>query len=207
MESTKRYVEVYAESTPNPAAMKFVVNRILLGEGVVEYFKKEDAVNCPLAFQLFDFTGVKAVFITSNFITITKVNDIEWYDILAILREFIKGFFTGDEKLFLKSPFEKNQLLNNRNQDPEVAKEKISSAERVELEQQIVQMLEEYVRPAVEQDGGAIHFKSFDNGVVTLILKGSCSGCPSSTLTLKSGIENLLKKMVPQVTEVVAEEG
>jgi NFU1 iron-sulfur cluster scaffold homolog, mitochondrial len=207
MESTKKYVEVYAESTPNPAAMKFVVNRILLNEGVAEYFKKEDAVNCPLAFQLFDFTGVKAVFITSNFITITKTNNIDWYDILAILREFIKGFFMGDEKLFLKNPFEEQQAPGTIEQDTEIRNQKTGSADNAQLEQQIIQMLEEYVRPAVEQDGGAIHFKSFDNGVVTLILKGSCSGCPSSTLTLKSGIENLLKKMVPQVMEVVAEEG
>jgi Fe-S cluster biogenesis protein NfuA len=205
METAKKYIEVYAESTPNPAAMKFVVNKILLNEGVVEYFKKEDAVNCPLAFQLLDFTGVKTVFITSNFITITKTNDIDWYDILAILREFIKGFFMGDEKLFLKNPFE----TEVHNQQPAVVNPLpiINSESNPNLEEQIKQMLEDYVRPAVEQDGGAIHFKSFDNGVVTLILKGSCSGCPSSTLTLKSGIENLLKKMVPEVTEVVAEEG
>jgi len=205
METAKKYIEVYAESTPNPAAMKFVVNKILLNEGVVEFFKKEDAVNCPLAFQLFDFTGVKAVFITSNFITITKTNDIDWYDILAILREFIKGFFMGDEKLFLRNPFE----TAVSNQQPAVKGEPpiVNSESSPDLDEQIKQMLEEYVRPAVEQDGGAIHFKSFDNGVVTLILKGSCSGCPSSMLTLKSGIENLLKKMVPQVTEVVAEEG
>ena len=203
MEVTKKFVEVYAESTPNPSAMKFVVNRILLSEGVVEYFKKEDAAVCPLAFQLFDFTGVKAVFITSNFITITKTNDIEWYDVLAIFREFIKGFFMGDEKLFLRNPFE----TAVSNQQPAVKSEPpiVNSESNADLDEQIKQMLEEYVRPAVEQDGGAIHFKSFDNGVVTLILKGSCSGCPSSTLTLKSGIENLLKKMVPEVTEVVAE--
>jgi len=208
MESAKKYVEVYAESTPNPAAMKFVVNRILLNEGVAEYFKKEDAINCPLAYQLFDFTGVKAVFITSNFITITKTGDIDWYDILAILREFIKGFFMGDEKLFLKSPFEENGIKREDESNRESAVNSQQSADNnLQLEDQIKQMLEDYVRPAVEQDGGAIHFKSFDNGVVTLILKGSCSGCPSSTLTLKSGIENLLKKMVPQVTEVVAEEG
>jgi NFU1 iron-sulfur cluster scaffold homolog, mitochondrial len=212
METTKKYVEVYAESTPNPAAMKFVVNRILLNDGVIEYFKKEDAVNCPLAFQLFDFTGVKAVFITSNFITITKTNDIDWYDILAILREFIKGFFMGDEKLFLKNPVESDGRQgagDEKNQPAEAGRQHstVNQSDHDQLEEQIKQMLEEYVRPAVEQDGGAIHFKSFDNGVVTLILKGSCSGCPSSALTLKSGIENLLKKMVPQVTEVVAEEG
>ena len=207
MEATKKYIEVYAESTPNPAAMKFVVNRMLLSEGVVEYFKKEDAAICPLAYQLFDFTGVKAVFITSNFITITKTNEMEWYDILTILREFIKGFFMGGEKLFLKSPFEPANEIESKqsiSSEPELSQNETTN---VQLEEQIKQMLDEYVRPAVEQDGGAIHFKSFDSGIVTLVLKGSCSGCPSSTLTLKSGIENLLKKMVPQVTEVVAEEG
>ncbi|MFI5217961.1 MAG: NifU family protein [Bacteroidia bacterium] len=205
MEATKKYIEVYAESTPNPAAMKFVVNKMLLAEGVVEYFSKENSSNCPLAFQLFDFTGVKSVFITSNFIAITKANDIDWYDILAILREFIKGFFTGNEKLFLKSPFQSSPENEKLTIEKEELKKEISTS--TGIEEQIKSMLDEYVRPAVEQDGGAIHFKSFSAGVVTLILKGSCSGCPSSTLTLKSGIENLLKKMVPEVTEVVAEEG
>lgn len=207
IETAKKYIEVYAESTPNPSAMKFVVNKILLHEGVVEYFKKEDSINCPLAFQLFDFTGVKSVFITSNFITITKAHNIEWYDVLAILREFIKGFFMSDEKLFLKNPFDEYQVPSTKYQDEKNERKSIDSENNKDLEKQIIQMLEEYVRPAVEQDGGAIHFKSFDNGVVTLILKGSCSGCPSSIVTLKSGIENLLKKMVPEVKEVVAEEG
>lgn len=200
-----KYVEVYAESTPNPAAMKFVVNRILLNEGVVEFFKKEDATNCPLAFQLFDFTGVKAVFITANFITITKTNDIDWYDILAILREFIRGFFMGGERLFLKNPFEDQQVPDSKAENLSTEQKVVVNNEPASIDEQIRQMLDEYVRPAVEQDGGAIHFKSFDNGVVTLILKGSCSGCPSSTVTLKSGIENLLKRMLPEVTEVVAE--
>ena len=207
MEVTNKYIEVYAESTPNPAAMKFVVSKMLLSEGVVEYFKKEDAVNCPLAFQLFDFTGVKTVFITSNFITISKTNDLDWYDILAILREFIKGFFMGDEKLFLKNPLATTNEITSTDTVAEIKQPDENTLNNTPLEEQIIQMLDEYVRPAVEQDGGAIHFKSFDNGVVTLILKGSCSGCPSSTLTLKSGIENLLKKMLPQVTEVVAEQG
>lgn len=201
METTKKLVEVYAESTPNPAAMKFVVSKTLLAEGVVEYFKKEDARICPLAYQLFDFTGVKSVFITSNFVTVTKTNDIDWYDVMGILREFIKGFFMGDEKLFLGNPFE-----NKIESVPLPEGSNLPTADN-EIENQIKEMLDEYVRPAVEQDGGAIHFKSFHNGTVTLILKGSCSGCPSSTVTLKAGIENLLKKMMPQVQEVIAEEG
>jgi NFU1 iron-sulfur cluster scaffold homolog, mitochondrial len=147
---------------------------------------------------------VKAVFITANFITITKTNDIDWYDILAILREFIKGFFMGSERLFLKNPFEDRQPQANKVQIPAIEQKAAASSEATGIDEQIKQMLDEYVRPAVEQDGGAIHFKSFHNGVVTLILKGSCSGCPSSTVTLKSGIENLMKRMLPEVTEVVA---
>lgn len=202
----KKIIEVYAESTPNPAAMKFVVNRMLLAEGVAEYFKKDDARICPLAYQLFDFTGVKSVFITSNFITVTKTTDLDWYDLLSILREFIKSFFENGEKLFLANPLEKKQ-------DPVLKSENLKTRESgnpvglTDVEEQIRQMLDEYVRPAVEQDGGAIHFKSFNSGVVTLILKGSCSGCPSSAVTLKSGIENLLRKMIPEVREVIAEEG
>jgi Fe-S cluster biogenesis protein NfuA len=107
----------------------------------------------------------------------------------------------------LKNPFEISNEVESK--EPEIKVDQLSENKIADslLDEQIKQMLDEYVRPAVEQDGGAIHFKSFDNGVVTLILKGSCSGCPSSTLTLKSGIENLLKKMLPQITEVVAEQG
>ncbi len=213
MPQEQKMIEVYAESTPNPAAMKFVVNRMLLADGVVEYLKKEDAVNCPLAFQLFDFSGVKSVFITSNFITITKNGDIDWYEIMGIIREFIRGFFQSGEKLFLKNPLEKPELINAEETDQK--KETTSSTGNFQLTadessnaiaQKITDMLEEYVRPAVEQDGGAIHFKSYHDGVVTLLLKGSCSGCPSSVVTLKAGIENLLKKMIPEVQEVVAED-
>jgi Fe-S cluster biogenesis protein NfuA len=205
METAKKYIEVYSEATPNPSAMKFVVNKILLNEGVVEYLKKEDAQVCPLAYKLFDFAEVKSVFITANFITITKSQNTDWYEILGILREFIKNFFISGEKLFLKNPFELESTTEKN--DPLDSQNKILNTEENNVEEQIKQMLDDYVRPAVEQDGGAIHFKSYEEGVVTLILKGSCSGCPSSMLTLKSGIENLLKKMVPGVTEVLAEEG
>ncbi len=195
-------VTVYAESTPNPSAMKFVCNILLLEEAVVEYNKVEETIDCPLARQLFAFSGVKSVFISSNFITVTKESAIDWFEITNILREFIRGFLMSGEKLFLNNPFLKQEEKSSaKNQDVT----HIPVEGQAAIEQQIVQMLDEYVKPAVEQDGGAIHFRSFNNGVVTVALKGSCSGCPSSTLTLKSGIENLLMKMVPQVTEVVAE--
>lgn len=207
MMGTTKVITVYAELTPNPNTMKFVANVMLLEGGVVEYTDKRQAANCPLALQLFDFTGIKGVFITGNFITLTKQNDTDWYDITNILREFIRGFLLSDEKLFLSDPFkEKTTAVENHIVKPVTTlNDQTIGTANSEIEDKIKSMLEEYVKPAVEQDGGAIFFKSFKDGVVTLSLKGSCSGCPSSALTLKSGIENLLKRMIPGVTEVIAD--
>lgn len=202
---------VYAELTPNPNSIKFVADVMLLEGGTVEYNSKTEAINCPLATQLFDFTGVKKVFITSNFITINKAADIDWFDISNILREFIRSFLMSGEKLFIGSPFDANHIPEKKKEEkieieskPALKKEPVIIESDPEAEKKIQEILEEYVRPAVEGDGGAIHFQSYQNGVVNVVLKGSCSGCPSSTVTLKAGIENLLKRMVPGVTEVVA---
>ena len=214
-ETKKAPFEVYAELTPNPNSMKFVANVMLLEGGTVEYLSKEEALNSPLALQLFDFSGIKKIFITSNFITVTKENDLDWYDITNILREFIRGFLAGGEQIFIGSPFDANHIVKKKVAAAEekaaveiaAVKEKseeVNSLPDPEAEKQIIQLLDEYVKPAVEGDGGAIHFQSYVNGVVNVVLKGSCSGCPSSTITLKSGIENLLKRMVPGVKEVVA---
>lgn len=206
MEATK-VITVYAELTPNPNTMKFVANVLLLEGGVVEYTDKQQAKNCPLAYQLFDFTGIRGVFITNNFITLTKEPGTDWYDITNILREFIRGFLLSDEKLFLTNPFKDDVIKKEipAIKDNAAIQPSTTGNTNQEVEEKIISMLEEYVKPAVEQDGGAIFFKSFDKGIVTLSLKGSCSGCPSSTITLKSGIENLLKKLIPEVTEVVAD--
>ena len=189
----KMPINIYAEATPNPAAMKFVVNRYLLEEGSVEYTSKEAAHNSPLAQQLFSFSGISSVFISSNFVTLSKANDMDWYELIPIIRAFLKNFFDNDEKVFTGPT---QQVA-----DPTIERTKTASA----VETKIIEALEEYVKPAVEQDGGAIHFKSFEDGIVTVVMKGSCSGCPSSTVTLKSGIERLLKQLVPEVSEVVAE--
>lgn len=206
METTK-VITIYAELTPNPNTMKFVANVLLLEGGVVEYSNKQQAIDCPLAFQLFDFSGIKGVFITNNFITLTKEQGIDWFDITNILREFIRGFLLSDEKLFLSNPFKDTvaKKENTADKNTTTATPIPAGNTNQAVEEKIISMLEEYVKPAVEQDGGAIFFKSFDNGIVTLSLKGSCSGCPSSNLTLKSGIETLLKKLIPEVTEVVAD--
>lgn len=197
-----KVIEVYAESTPNPAALKFVTGRILLGEGQVEYYNKQQAAISPLASQLFDFSGVKSVFITGNFITIVKDNDADWYELMPIFREFIKSFLSSGEKVFLSNPI--NPSIGNTEGVKEEIRQPVSEGE---MESQIRSVLEEYVLPAVEQDGGHISFVSYDDGVVKVLLQGACSGCPSSTMTLKSGIENLLTRMVPGVKEVVAVEG
>ncbi|MGR6087620.1 MAG: NifU family protein [Arcticibacter sp.] len=195
-------VNVYAESTPNPSALKFVSSRMLLFEGSVDYNSALEAQTCPLAQGLFSFSGVKSVFISSNFITVTKEGEIDWYEISNILREYIRGFLMSGEKVFLSNPLVSSPAIEKPNDAGLTHSEAV---EIPELENRILQLLEEYVSPAVAQDGGEIQFRSFRDGVVTVALRGSCSGCPSSTLTLKSGIENLLKSMMPEVKEVVAE--
>ncbi|HVS91580.1 MAG TPA: NifU family protein [Mucilaginibacter sp.] len=178
-------INVYTESTPNPATMKFIVNKLLIN-GSVDYPTKASAENSPFAKELYKFSFVNGVFFASNFVTVTKTEGTEWDDIEAILKEFVKGAVEAE----LKVKLEEHAPVTFEGTDTEI---------------KIQQILEDYVKPAVEQDGGAIHYKSFQDGVVTVELRGSCSGCPSSTVTLKAGIENLLKRMVPEVTEVVSE--
>jgi Fe-S cluster biogenesis protein NfuA len=178
-------INVYTESTPNPATMKFIVNKLLIN-GSVDYPTKESAENSPFAKELYKFSFVNGVFFASNFVTVTKTEGSNWEDIEPILKEFVKGAVESE----LKAKVEEHVQAAFEGTDAEI---------------KIQQILEDYVRPAVEQDGGAIHYKSFEAGVVTVELRGSCSGCPSSTVTLKAGIENLLKRMVPEVTEVVSE--
>lgn len=179
-------INVYTESTPNPATMKFLVNKLLIS-GSIDYPDRGKAENSPFARELFKFNFVNGVFFASNFVTITKTDEVEWNEIEAILKDFVKGAVESELKV------------------QEIVDDQDVSFEGTETEIKIQQVLHDYVRPAVEQDGGAIAYKSFDNGIVTVELRGSCSGCPSSTITLKAGIEGLLKRMVPEVEEVVAE--
>ncbi len=179
-------INVYTERTPNPATMKFLVNKLLVN-GALDYPNREKAQESPFARELFKFNFVDGVFFASNFVTVTKTADAEWEDIEALLKEFVKGAVESEIKV------------------QEVVTDENVEFEGSDIEIRIQQILHDYVRPAVEQDGGAIDYRSFDNGVVTVELRGSCSGCPSSTITLKAGIEGLLKRMVPEVEEVVAE--
>lgn len=179
-------INVYTETTPNPATMKFLVNKLLIN-GSLDFPDREKAQESPFARELFKFNFVNGVFFASNFVTVTKTDDAEWSDIEALLKEFVKGAVESELKV------------------QEITADNDATFEGTETEVKIQQVLHDYVRPAVEQDGGAIAYRSFDNGIVTVELRGSCSGCPSSTITLKAGIEGLLKRMVPEVEEVVAE--
>jgi len=199
IENTEKMVSVYAEANPNPESMKFVLSTTLLPDGVnVDYPTLESAANSPLAQELFNFDYVSRVYISSNFVTVTKSTAEAWVQLIPELRTFIKSYVEAGGPIFLQDPAaEQAQVTSDATAE--------LSGEDLEISNKVIDLLENYVRPAVEQDGGNITFKSYNQGVVTVNLQGSCSGCPSATITLKSGIENLLKRMVPEVTEVVAE--
>ena len=179
-------VSIYAEASPNPESMKFVLNQQLLVDGVsVDYPSLEAAANSPVAQELFGFDYVGRVFIA-------------WTQLIPELRQFLKSYVEAGGPIFLVDPAAEQKAAQQAQAgDP--------SAHEGQTAQKIIDLLDNYVRPAVEQDGGNITFKSYHEGVVTVNLQGSCSGCPSATVTLKSGIENLLKRMVPEVQSVVAE--
>jgi Fe-S cluster biogenesis protein NfuA len=194
-------VTVYTEMTPNPTTMKFVANKYLLISGdSVEFVSRKEAKGfSPIAEALFDFPFVKNVFIAANFITITKTDNVPWDFITMELREFIKEWISVGKDVLIQMPQPK---VN----ETESAGEK-NEFNASDYDDPIKALLDQYVRPAVENDGGAIDFLGFEDGKVTVQLKGSCAGCPSSTATLKGGIENLLKNHLPEVKEVVAING
>lgn len=194
-----KHVDIYMEATPNPSSMKFVTDRLLIKSGSVEYLEKSEALNCPLAAQLFDFSGVRSVFISSNFISVNKSEGIEWIEIQSIIREFIRAYLLSGDPVFSSE-----DILPKQASETKVADQPNAGEGSAEVVEKIKELLEEFVRPAVERDGGAIEFGNFEDGIVTLDLKGACSGCPSSVVTLKNGIENLLTLHVPEVRSVVA---
>jgi Fe-S cluster biogenesis protein NfuA len=196
---------IYAESTPNPATQKFVANKLLLAQegATAEYKSASETKEAPLPAKLFQFPFVKSVFVNANFITITKSDIVTWDDITLELREFIRDYLNKGGEVVLNLPQKEIHTDSSFKNTTTVFTE--HALPQSEAEHKIIEVLEQYIRPAVEQDGGLITFHSYENGTVTVQLKGSCSGCPSSTVTLKAGIEALLRRMVPGVQEVVAE--
>ena len=207
-ENKKIPTSVYAELTPNPAAMKFVADRTLISGGLqVEYRNQKEARgSSPLAEEIFHFPFVKSVFISSNYITVLKDESLGWEMIVQQLREYIRDWLMSNEVTVSAVPTE----LLSRAEASEVSESKTTRV-RPEVtpspyDDEIRFLLDEFVRPAVESDGGAIDFVAYKDKVVYVEMRGSCSGCPSSTATLKGGIENLLKSKLPDVVEEVVAE-
>jgi len=190
LKAQARPVHLYMEANPNPNSLKFVANFMLVEEGVSYDFPDAASAGASqLAQELFNFSAVQRVFIASNFVTITKSEEVEWTEVQTIFRDHIRQYLESGQKA-VQVLIEKDPLFDEN--DSEIVKK-------------IKGILDEYIRPAVEQDGGAIVFHSYVDGVVKVLLQGSCSGCPSSTVTLKAGIQNLLTRMLPEVKEVKAE--
>ncbi|QQS28364.1 MAG: NifU family protein [Sphingobacteriales bacterium] len=202
MDTPTKIVSIYTEATPNPSSMKFVLNKMLLPQNSADFPTRETAEGVsPLAHELFDaFDFVGGVFIMNNFVTITKNSeDKDWFEIAPLLRDFIRTYVSDDREVINTAA-----LQAHFTQNPDANPNEIY-ADDSEVVVKIKELLVKYVQPAVEMDGGAIVFRSFENGVLTLGMQGSCSGCPSSTITLKAGIEGLLKRMIPAVESVEAE--
>jgi len=190
MEDNK-VVNIYFEANPNPNSLKFVADFMLVEEGKnYDFPSKESAKNAPLADRLFELDYVTRVFYMSNFITVTKTENIDWLEIREELKSIIKEHLEDNMPLL-------SDITNK--EDPTL------ESDESDIEKRIKEILDEYVKPAVEQDGGAISYASFNDGVVKVNLQGACSGCPSSLVTLKAGIENLLTRMIPEVKKVDAE--
>lgn len=198
----KTSVMMYTEQTPNPESLKFVTNRILY-QGTAD-FKTADVAEewSPLAHTIFSLPYVKGVYISHNFVTVTKELTFSWEDIMLPLKSFIRDFLEGGEVIVREGYsawIEEHEATNGNS--------RAYNESEAAIVKKIRELIDTYVKPAVEMDGGNIEFKDFHEGIVTVTLQGSCSGCPSSTVTLKSGIEGMLKRMVPEVREVVSEMG
>ena len=198
MEIKRAPISLYAEITPNPGVMKFVANKMLIEQDHVEFKNIEEAAPSPLAQKLFHFPFVKEVFISGNYFAINKFNIVEWDDVAQEVRVFILDELQKGTAV-LTQKVEHNEIGAS-----EIAEPVVATPENLgEVESRIVDILEEYVTPAVAQDGGYIRFMGYENKIVKVLLQGACSGCPSSTATLKGGILQILQSMLPTLVEDV----
>lgn len=187
LQPVPKNIHIYLESNPNPNSLKFVVNEMLIPDGLsFDFPDVESTENAPLAKELFSYPFVDRVFYMSNFVTVTKKEGFEWIEIQSTIKEHIKKFLESGRF-----------IIDVQDEEVPVSEEDSEAVKKIRT------ILDEYVRPAVEQDGGAITFHSFHEGVLKVRLQGSCSGCPSSMITLKAGIENLFKRMMPEDVQAV----
>ncbi|MBI1909677.1 MAG: NifU family protein [Deltaproteobacteria bacterium] len=182
---TKPSISVFPEPTPNPSSVKFsVMGKTILRSGGLDFPNVASTTEAPLARELFKVTGVGGVFLGTNFVTITKTHELSWPELMDSVIDSLKAYLESDKTI------------------ANVKEPAISTSETSEIETKIRSILDNEIRPAVARDGGDVVFHSYEDGVVTLTLRGSCSSCPSSIMTLKMGIENRLKAQIPEVTEV-----
>lgn len=188
-------MSIYTEMTPNPETMKFVANKLLYPGKSIDFPDESAAGPSPLAKELFAFPFIRSVFIASNFVTLAKTAETNWDDVIPSVRQFLKEYL------------EEGRVVINEEMVQAKKEANVAAADDTDVVVRIKELLENYVKPAVEMDGGAISFKGFEpaTGTVKLMMQGSCSGCPSSMITLKTGIEGMMKRMIPEVKEVVAE--
>jgi len=196
MEIKRTPVSIYAEVTPNPAVMKFVANKMLIEQDSVEFKNIEEAAPSPLAKKLFHFPFVKEIFISGNYIAISKYNIVEWSDVTQEIRLFITDFLQAGNAVLTAPVVQK--VISDKNETQHNVPDESNLGE---IETRIVEIIDEYVTPAVAQDGGFIRFMGYENKIVKVLLQGACSGCPSSTATLKSGILNIMQSMLPTLVD------
>ncbi|MCH2043247.1 MAG: NifU family protein [Saprospiraceae bacterium] len=197
-------VMLYTEQTPNPESLKFVTNQMLYPRETADFKDNQKDLAAewsPLATALFEMAYVKGVYICNNFVTITKEFNYEWADVMLELKNFIKKYLQ-DDGVVIKEGFQEVKAAMEAEQA--AAEGQNYSEEDAAIVVKIKQLIDKYVRPAVEMDGGNIAFRDYKSGVVTVAMQGACSGCPSSSVTLKSGIEGMLKRMIPEVETVNA---
>jgi Fe-S cluster biogenesis protein NfuA len=195
----KSPVMLYTEQTPNPEALKYVTNRLLY-RGIADFREKDLAAEwSPMANSLMELPYVKSVYFNNNYVTVMKEMNYDWTEIMLKLKEYIKDYIENDGEVvkegfaaFWDAQTAQSNAVQFSGEDGEIARK-------------VKELIDMYVKPAVEMDGGNIEFKAFEKGRVFVTMQGSCSGCPSSSVTLKAGIEGMLKRMVPEVTEVVQE--
>ena len=197
---------IYAESTPNPGVMKYVANRMLVDKSI-EITQAEQAKDISVAKALFNFPFVKSLYLSSNFISIAKTDNVEWDMIAMQLRNFITDFLNEEGLKNYTENITEEEIIKSEIKAEKSTEKSTDKIEFTDKEKAIIDLLNEYIKPAVEADGGAITFNSYVGDVVTVNLKGACSGCPSATSTLKGGIESLLNQKVDPNIVVRANEG
>ena len=195
-ENQSALVEVYAESTPNPNVQKFVTNQLLTNQHI-ELSSPEQAVSVPLAKELFEFPFVKEVFLSDNYVSIQKTGDLDWFEINNSLRDFLKEYLQSGRRVVSENYVPTSSSDGTRQTEYTPTNDDVSK--------EIIGVLEEYIKPAVAGDGGNIQFLSYapETKEVNVLLQGACNGCPSSTITLKNGIESTLKQLLPGKVEIV----